>query len=87
MALAALKGDETIPQLASRCDVHPHQLQQWKDQLIAQAAEAFDADPTRREGAPPIDVKALHAKIGQQALAIDLLAGALGQSPGSSAKR
>ena len=87
VALAALKGDETIPQLASRFDVHPHQIKQWKDQLIAQAAEVFDADPTRREGAPPIDVKALHAKIGQQALAIDFLAGALGQSPGSSAKR
>ena len=53
---------------------------------MAQAAEVFNADLTaRRDGAPPLDVKTLHAKIGQQALEIDFLAGALGQPPGSSA--
>lgn len=87
VALAALKGDETIAQLAARFDVHPHQIKQWKDQLVAQAAAVFDGDPSRRDGVPAVDVKALHAKIGQQALEIDFLAGALGQSPGPSGKR
>lgn len=88
VALAALKGDATLAELASRFDVHAHQITQWKQQLVAQAAEVFNADPTaRRNGTPPLDVKTLHAKIGQQALEIDFLAGALGQPPGSSAKR
>ena len=88
VALAALKGDVTLAELASRFDVHAHQITQWKQQLVAQAAEVFNADPAaRRTGAPPLDVKTRHAKIGQQALEIDFLAGALGQPPGSSAKR
>ena len=42
-------------------------------------------DGERRE--PAIDVKALHAKIGQQALELDFLANALGRSPGPNGKR
>jgi hypothetical protein len=52
---------------------------------VAHAADAFGADGERRE--PAIDVKALHAKIGQQALELDFLANALGRSPGPSGKR
>jgi transposase-like protein len=85
--LAALKSDETIAQLATRFDVHPHQIKQWKDQLVAQAADVFESDSARRDSAAPVDVKALHAKIGQQALEIDFLAGALGQFPGPSGTR
>ncbi len=87
VALAALKGDETIAQLASRFDVHPQQITQWKQQLAGQAATVFESDATHRTEATAVDLKALHAKIGQQALEIDFLAGALGQFPGSSAKR
>jgi transposase len=56
-------------------------------QLVAQAADVFTSEPARRDGGPPVDLKALHAKIGQQALEIDFLAGALGQPLGPSAKR
>jgi transposase len=86
VALAALKGEETIAQLASRFDVHSHQITQWKNHLAAQAVEVF-SEPARRDGSPPIDLKALHAKIGQQALEIDFLANALGHVTGPSAKR
>ena len=85
VALAALKDEATLTELATRFDVHASQIMQWKTQLVAQAAAVFST-----EGGPlpsPVDVKALHAKIGQQALEIDFLAGALGRSPGSSAKR
>ena len=85
VALAAIEGDATLAELAQRFDVHPNQITEWRRQLVAHAAEAFGADGERR--VPPIDVKALHAKIGQQALELDFLANALGRSPGPSGKR
>ena len=87
VALAALTSDATTAALASRVDVHAHQITQWKQQLVAQAAAVFSAEGVRNDVAPSVDVKALHAKIGQQALEIDFLAGALGQPRGSSATR
>ncbi len=41
VALAAIRGDETIPQLAARYGLHPTQINSWKRQLIEQAAELF----------------------------------------------
>ena len=87
VALAALKGDESLAVLAERFDLHANQITQWKSQLVAQAAALFAADGAARDAAPPVDLKALHAKIGQQALEIDFLAGALGRLPGPSAKK
>lgn len=86
VALAALEGTETLTQLAERVDIHAHQITQWRSQLVARAAEVFAAAEDRRAAAP-VDLKALHAKIGQQALELDFLSSALGQPPGSSARR
>ena len=44
VALAAVKGDETLAELAKQFDVHPNQITQWKDQLLAGAADVFGAD-------------------------------------------
>lgn len=41
VALAALKGDETLAQLATRFDVHANQVVQWKNQLLANASDVF----------------------------------------------
>ncbi len=84
VALEAVKGEQTVIQLAERFDVHPTQVTQWKIQLLERAAEAFGADSDR---GPVADIKELHAKIGSQALEIDFLAGALGRSGDPSAKR
>jgi transposase-like protein len=85
VALAAIRGDKTLAELAKRFDVHPNQIAQWKDQLLSSAANVFGGDSRPTE--PPIDLKALHAKIGELTLENDFLEGALGKAGLLSAKR
>ena len=86
MALAAVKGEQTVAEIASRYDVHPNQVTQWKTQLLNAAAGVFNA-PSGGAAERGPDLKALHAKIGQQALEIDFLEHALGRADEPSAKR
>ena len=64
VALAAVKGDRTLAQLAEQFDVHPNQITTWKAQLEGGAADVFGAGSTGPV-APAVDVKSLHAKIGE----------------------
>ena len=72
VALAALHGTDTLTQLTDRYDVHSTQIAHWQRQPIARAAKLFATEGERRADAAPIEVKTLHAKIGQQALELDL---------------
>ena len=88
VALAALKGDRTLAQLADQFDVHANQIATWKDQLLEGAADVFGAGGSNSvTGTPPVDVKALHAKIGEITLENDFLEGALIKAGLLSAKR
>ena len=59
MALAAIKGDRTITQLAEHFDVHPNQITIWKAQLEGAASGVFGPGSTT-PAAPAVDVKSLH---------------------------
>ena len=85
VALAAVKGDRTLAQLAEDFDVHPNQITSWKAQLDGGAAHVFG--PGAAATPPAIDVKSLHAKIGELTLENDFLEGALTKAGLLSAKR
>lgn len=85
VALEAAKEEQTLTELAQRFDLHPNQITQWKNQLLDRATEVF-TKPSKQED-PPIDVKTLHAKIGQLTLENDFLEGALTKTGMLSAKR
>ena len=83
VALASVKGDKTLAALAEQFQVHPTQITEWKQQLLARVADVLGGTT------PPADMpdlKTLHAKIGQLALENDFLAGALTKAGWRSAK-
>src|ERR1700681_2403553 len=86
VALAAIKGDKTLAELAEQFDVHPNQITQWKSQLLESAAELF-APAAERRGSEGPSLKDLQAKIGQLAMENDFLSGALGRIGDASGKR
>lgn len=79
IALAAIRGETTISELAQQFDVHPNQIKQWKDHMLARAGDVFD-DAMKKEKTPGIDVTALHARSGQLTLENDFFEGLLGKA-------
>jgi transposase-like protein len=85
VALAAIRGDKTLSELAEHFEVHAHQIAEWKKQLLERAGEVFGGPRGKDE--PAVDVKAMQAMFGQLALENDFLEGALIKAGMLSAKR
>jgi transposase len=87
VALTAVKGEKTLSELAQQFDVHPNQIRQWKDQLLEGASGVFGGEVKAETAQPSVDVKTLHAKIGELTLENDFLGSALAKAGLPSAKR
>jgi len=85
VALDAVKDGKTIAEIAQKHDVHPNQVTEWRRQLLERAFEVFGGPAVPAE--PAVDLKALHAKIGQLTLENDFLEGALGKAGLLSVRR
>lgn len=86
VALAALKGDKTLAELAQQFDLHPNQITDWKTRLQEHAAAIFGEEKADPE-AGKVDVTRMQAKIGELTLENDFLESALIKAGLLSAKR
>ncbi len=87
VALAAVRGEQTLGELSQQFDVHANQIKQWRDQLLQAAPDVFDPGKKASSPTPSVDVKTLHAKIGELTLENDFLEGALTKAGLLSVKR
>src|SRR5215469_6091521 len=87
VALAAIKGEKTLAELAQVHDVHTTQIAAWKAQLLEGAAGVFSSGSAAAPSNSQADLKTLHAKIGELTLENDFLSAALGKAGLLSAKR
>ena len=79
VALEAMKGEETFSQLASRFEVHPNLIAQWKRHAMESMVDVFTKKGGGSASGHEHTVKELHAKIGQLTVERDFLAKAFGK--------
>lgn len=83
VALAAIKGDETISALAQKYELHPTQINLWKKEVLEGLAQIFEKSNTpKKDDRPENDY--LERKIGQLTIEIDFLKKKYGMYLGGS---
>lgn len=61
VALAAIRGEQTLVKLSQQFDVHANQIKQWKDQFLEGSTGVFGDETKAEPTGPTVDVKTLHA--------------------------
>lgn len=79
VALEAIRGEQTIQELASRYELHPNMITNWKRQAIENLATIFTGAIERSNKGDDAQIKELHAKIGQLTVERDFLSKAFGR--------
>src|SRR5438034_10509099 len=80
VALAAIRGDRTVAELASQFGVHPNQIYNWKKQLLDGAASVFEGGGTAVAGtASEAQVDLLYRQTGQRKVGTAFLPRKLGR--------
>ncbi len=74
VALEAVKGEQTVAQLAARYEVHPGQIQAWKKSLLEGATGVFDGNQDNRHKGDAALIARLYQQIGQLKVERDFLA-------------
>lgn len=73
VALEALKGNQTISQIADDFEIHSNQVTTWKADLRKGIASIFESSEKEVAPDPSEDVAALQAKIGELTMELDWL--------------
>ena len=79
VALEAIRGEQTVAEIAARHSIHPNMVAQWKKQAVEGMARIFTCSQEHNEAAEEARLKDLHAKIGQLTVERDFLAKAFGR--------
>jgi transposase len=82
VALAAIKGEETIASLAQKYELSPSQINLWKNEALKGFSSIFEKPQSKKDNSVP-EVDYLERKVGQLTIEIDYLKKKCGTYPGT----
>ena len=74
VALAAVKGDKTLSELASQFEIHAVQVSAWRKELVDRAAELFEDGRKKKQASEEaVAAEELYAQIGRLKMEVEWL--------------